>query len=300
MNDVPSQQTIEDIAIDMGTKTAYIEKDWFAIQLLKHIFDYRSDFDLNIIFTGGTCLSKGYGLIDRFSEDLDFLVVDKSESNRNDRSNFKNSFIEHVISLTRFSLKKESIESFNKNNSFKFLVTYPKIFQSDSLRDDLKIELKFLSPNLSLQTRPVKSFVAEHQRSSEEIMALCVSPIEIAGDKLSALTWRILNKKYKPQIMRHLHDLAWLKECIDESPDKFKKSAENSFKNDQDQRGAEVSQMSLCQRINNTLELLEGKSGYRDDYNNYVLEMSYSKDVDRISYESAVKIFKEICKIITK
>jgi predicted nucleotidyltransferase component of viral defense system len=31
--------------------------------------------DFQVIFTGGTALSKAYGLIQRFSEDVDFRVI---------------------------------------------------------------------------------------------------------------------------------------------------------------------------------------------------------------------------------
>lgn len=303
MSDVPKKQFIEDIAIEMGTDPAYVEKDWFAVQLLKYILVYQSDFDF--IFTGGTSLSKGYGLIDRFSEDLDFLVLEKRESNKGTRSSFKKEFIEYIKNLTSFSLDENSLEAFNKNKSFKFLVSYPKIFKSSPLRDDLKVEIKFLTPYLPLERRAIRSFVSEYREDPEETCALCVSPIEIAGDKLSALTWRILScnresKDYKPQIIRHLHDLAWLKEIIDNSSSPFKDSAIRAFEIDQDQGGDEVEQMSLVIRINKTLELLNGHSGYKDDYNQYVLEMSYSKDDAKISYESAIKRFNEICKIITE
>lgn len=232
MSDVPKKQFIEDIAIEMGTDPAYVEKDWFAVQLLKYILVYQSDFDF--IFTGGTSLSKGYGLIDRFSEDLDFLVLEKRESNKGTRSSFKKEFIEYIKNLTSFSLDENSLEAFNKNKSFKFLVSYPKIFKSSPLRDDLKVEIKFLTPYLPLERRAIRSFVSEYREDPEETCALCVSPIEIAGDKLSALTWRILScnresKDYKPQIIRHLHDLAWLKEIIDNSSSPFKDSAIRAF-----------------------------------------------------------------------
>lgn len=303
MSDVPNKQFIEDIAIEMGTDPAYVEKDWFAVQLLKHILLYQSDFDF--IFTGGTSLSKGYGLINRFSEDLDFLVFDRGASNQKTRSNFKRGFVEYVKSLSGFAIVENSLEAFNNNKSFKFAVCYSKTFKSSSLRDYLQVEIKFLSTSLLLERRAIRSFVSEYRKAPEETSSLCVSPIEIAGDKLSALTWRILScdresKDYKPQIIRHLHDLAWLKEIIDGSPVKFNSSVIRAFENDQNQGGDEVKQMSLFQRINKTLELLDVHPGYKDDYNKYVLDMSYSKDDDRISYESTISIFNDICNLITE
>jgi predicted nucleotidyltransferase component of viral defense system len=51
-----------------------IEKDWWVTEILRIVFSlpYAEDF----VFKGGTSLSKGYGLINRFSEDID-LAIDR-------------------------------------------------------------------------------------------------------------------------------------------------------------------------------------------------------------------------------
>ncbi len=52
-----------------------VEKDWWVVQTLRIIFEM--DFSKYILFKGGTSLSKAWGLIDRFSEDID-LALDKA------------------------------------------------------------------------------------------------------------------------------------------------------------------------------------------------------------------------------
>jgi len=52
-----------------------VEKDYWVCVVLKALFDEPQPIDL--IFKGGTSLSKGYGLIDRFSEDVD-LAFDRA------------------------------------------------------------------------------------------------------------------------------------------------------------------------------------------------------------------------------
>ena len=54
--------------------TAVIEKDFWVCWMLDILFR-NSDFANCLTFKGGTSLSKAYGLIDRFSEDID-LVLD--------------------------------------------------------------------------------------------------------------------------------------------------------------------------------------------------------------------------------
>lgn len=51
----------------------YIEKDYWISKILQQLS--RSIYANNTVFKGGTSLSKGYGLINRFSEDVDVAVL---------------------------------------------------------------------------------------------------------------------------------------------------------------------------------------------------------------------------------
>lgn len=55
-----------------GYAAVFIEKDYWVCQVLRVICG--PEYGADVIFKGGTSLSKGYGLIDRFSEDVDILV----------------------------------------------------------------------------------------------------------------------------------------------------------------------------------------------------------------------------------
>ena len=52
---------------------AIVEKDFWVCWVLKHLFA-DATFGERIIFKGGTSLSKVFGLIDRFSEDVDLIL----------------------------------------------------------------------------------------------------------------------------------------------------------------------------------------------------------------------------------
>jgi predicted nucleotidyltransferase component of viral defense system len=54
-----------------------VEKDLYVSYVLDFLFN-RSEIKDNIEFRGGTILSKGYNLINRFSEDID--IVYKNEN----------------------------------------------------------------------------------------------------------------------------------------------------------------------------------------------------------------------------
>ena len=62
------------VALKTGLPPASIEKDWWVTQVLKAI--YTLPYRDHLSFKGGTSLSKCWGLIERFSEDID-LGIDR-------------------------------------------------------------------------------------------------------------------------------------------------------------------------------------------------------------------------------
>lgn len=66
---------LEQTALRSGLSVNAIEKDWWVTLTLKALF--QSAYANYLIFKGGTSLSKGWRLIERFSEDVD-LAVDPS------------------------------------------------------------------------------------------------------------------------------------------------------------------------------------------------------------------------------
>ncbi len=55
-----------------GVNQIAIEKDWWVTVTLKALF--QTDCRDSLIFKGGTSLSKGFGIIERFSEDIDLAI----------------------------------------------------------------------------------------------------------------------------------------------------------------------------------------------------------------------------------
>tara|TARA_Y100000815_G_scaffold255928_1_gene263187 strand:+ start:1103 stop:1342 length:240 start_codon:yes stop_codon:yes gene_type:complete len=53
---------------------AFVEKDFFVVQLLNLLQKFNID-GYQIIFTGGTCLSKAYENTYRMSEDIDIPIA---------------------------------------------------------------------------------------------------------------------------------------------------------------------------------------------------------------------------------
>ncbi|MCZ4318408.1 nucleotidyl transferase AbiEii/AbiGii toxin family protein [Aequorivita viscosa] len=65
-----------------GISEVYIEKDYWVTFALKQIFTDANSIDI-AVFKGGTSLSKCFGIIDRFSEDIDLVVIKEEDETDN-------------------------------------------------------------------------------------------------------------------------------------------------------------------------------------------------------------------------
>lgn len=63
------------VAEKTGIPAAHVEKDFWVTEVLRGIAEAATTRDIEIVFKGGTSLSKAFGLVERFSEDVDVLVV---------------------------------------------------------------------------------------------------------------------------------------------------------------------------------------------------------------------------------
>ena len=78
-NDAPElrDEAFQETAAQLGMSKAIIEKDFWVCWSLKQLFALPS-FGEQMIFKGGTSLSKAYDVIHRFSEDVD-LSLDREQ-----------------------------------------------------------------------------------------------------------------------------------------------------------------------------------------------------------------------------
>ena len=75
VSDRDKQVAYEQVAQKVNLPDYAVEKDWWIVQTLAILFE--TEVGRHMVFKGGTSLSKAWGLIDRFSEDID-LAVDRN------------------------------------------------------------------------------------------------------------------------------------------------------------------------------------------------------------------------------
>ena len=65
------EQAILQAARRLGVSEQFVEKDYYVTEILRIVVE---QLDGKAVFKGGTSLSKGWRLINRFSEDIDLFV----------------------------------------------------------------------------------------------------------------------------------------------------------------------------------------------------------------------------------
>lgn len=304
MQKLVDKNIIEDIALKLKTNPSFVEKDLYAVKILKELSGFNQE-NAKLVFTGGTCLSKGYNLIKRFSEDLDFRIVTNSEFTRTQRKKFREFVINKIKTIPDVKYLEETLEKKNESKFFSFYVEYPKNFVVDkALRYDLRLEFTFENVILPTNTCQVKAMVSSYIEDIDGTEIECISPVEVAADKFSALMWRIDIRdrtqaegsiKNDATIIRHLHDLAALEKLI--SKKDFKICLEKSFSNDKGRGGSDKA-LDIIEFAQKTLNKLKTDKLYEEDYNGFVEILSYAEDDEIIDFKNALKAFERIIDLL--
>jgi len=122
-------ELVEVTAETIGLPQIYVEKDYWVTTALKYLS--QSSYINDVVFKGGTSLSKAYRLIDRFSEDIDLAVFasDKSDSAR--KKLLKN--IENTVAQGLSCLKNDMRESPRVQNFVKQFINIYEVLMAKIL-----------------------------------------------------------------------------------------------------------------------------------------------------------------------
>jgi len=116
-----------------GLSPQIIEKDWWVTAVLRALFSLPYAEILS--FKGGTSLSKCYGLIERFSEDIDIAVnrenPDFTKTNTRIRNDFRRAACKFVREELQFDLVKQLENNGLNPNDFTVKVNITPITTTD-------------------------------------------------------------------------------------------------------------------------------------------------------------------------
>lgn len=299
----PEEALFREIAQITGLIESFIEKDWYVTQIIGIIANVQHD-GFDVIFSGGTALSKAHQLLQRFSEDIDFRVhVQNDKNTRPLRSQFKSSVV-NALRGKGFNIADNQIQARNKNSFFSISLNYETHFQSDmALRPGVLIEITVQDTQLPPIALPVSSFVNTHTNQSPEVERIkCIDPVESAADKLSAISWRIPDRMRDsenddPSLVRHIHDLAILKEMA-LSHREFSTLVKGAMEQDRERpkNDASITKLSASERLQRMLQTLKNDKEYEREYRQFVEGVSYSNQAP--SFSEAVAVLEELIAIL--
>ena len=299
LNVPPEIELIEATAIELGVDPSFVEKDWYAMRLVATVANTRHG-GLAPVFSGGTSLSKGFGLIQRFSEDLDFKVLlPEAGIGRRERRAYRNAIVEAIRADDDWVLRDGDVATANATRFFCCHVGYPTTAAvAEALRPRLKLEMTLRSPLLRPEERSLHSFVSQALGENPEIPRIsCVAPAETAADKLSALTWRVLDPgtRHDPTLVRHVHDLAALEQhTIDYQG--FPGLLRQLLDADAARADAapEIAALPAADRLANALEILDGEPEHAARYGNFVRAMCYGNEDETPTFEDALEAVRRL------
>lgn len=221
-----------------GINQVAIEKDWWVTVALKALF--QTDCRESLIFKGGTSLSKGFNIVERFSEDIDlaishsfFGIERTSKSQRDKLRKMARKYIHETLSIQLDAqLRAMGITDFrienvtqvqNKNGEWHpidsdkdptvILLHYPSCVEDtiSYIPPRVKIEISCLSMDEPTEEREIRSLIGE-SFESEDNDADCkirtVVPTRTFLEKLFLLAEEFQKEKPRSvRMSRHLYDL---------------------------------------------------------------------------------------------
>lgn len=128
------EQLILRTSESLGIKSEIIEKDYYVTLFLKELVSVSPD----IIFKGGTSLSKCYHLIDRFSEDIDLNIETETKPSESIRKHLKSSIVSVIDKLGFTLTNPENVKSRRDYN--RYIIDYPSVLGASYLKEMLIIE----------------------------------------------------------------------------------------------------------------------------------------------------------------
>lgn len=289
----------KEVSLSIGIAPAYIEKDYYIVELLKIIASFQSD-SFSVTFSGGTSLSKGFGIINRFSEDIDFMVLSNDENSRSVYRTFRKNLFEKIDATGILKVSEDEKIIGNESRFVSFYVDYPKAFDDKSLRQQVKIEISAKPIRLKPKNQKINSWTDEYLGKDSELRINCLSPLETAANKFSAFLWRAdckdrtsnEKKLNDPTIVRHLYDLYKLQDVISSNESDFYKLIAKIYKDDRN-RGDKTNDQSLKEFATAALAKIKADKIYEKEYSDFVTNMVY-KDSDIIQFSFALNYFEKL------
>lgn len=234
INENDRKALFHNTAAKMGMTDAIIEKDFWVCYILDYLF-HRSAWKDNIAFKGGTSLSKAYGLIERFSEDIDLIIdwrvlgyginepwekrsntkqdIFNKEANAKVEKFLQDTFLPAISSDLAVELS-DTVKCFiDYDDPQTIKIVYPNSFSDISILQEIRLEIGALAAWTPVKSASITTYAAQEYRrlfrqSTTEI--LTVLPERTFWEKVTILhreAFRAVDRPFPARYSRHYYDL---------------------------------------------------------------------------------------------
>jgi predicted nucleotidyltransferase component of viral defense system len=285
------EQVILKVANETGIEPSIIEKDYYVTLFLKRIVQLQP----NIIFKGGTSLSKCYKVINRFSEDIDLNIDTQSKPTEGQRKKLK----ENIVSIIdEFGFTLDNADNVRSRRNYnRYIIDYPTVFSSNFLKEHLIIETAVYIKAYPCERLQATSIIYDYLKQNgyeDLIQKYGLEPFELNVqtasrtliDKLYALGDYYLSDAVQEH-SRHIYDIFKLSDIVSLDAN-LKQLVSEVF----DERKPHEQCRSAKDGIDMNVLLQEiiDKDIYKKDYENITEKMLF----EDVPYATAIKTLQKI------
>ena len=298
-----------DVADALGIESvAIVEKDHYIVELLRLLQPLSFDTH-QLVFAGGTALSKAGISLNRMSEDVDIKLVPVTgfslQYSRNQRKNIRKYIIktitETIVASGMFSMDEEYPKVTRDENRYNEIpVRYPQEYvQIPCLRPFIKLELMETDLLEAAENRAISSLVMDLTKKGEVVRAFpCATIGSTQAEKLismmrrTAASMRDVERAVDESLVRHIYDnFCIVREKGAEVP-VLKRFVQECIEQDIQRYGAQYPEFceSPVEELKMGLEELASNPVYKERYLQFVTPMVFGES--HVSWEEAYACFR--------
>jgi predicted nucleotidyltransferase component of viral defense system len=158
----------------------FIEKDYWVTYVLKNLS--LSKYSEQVVFKGGTSLSKAYGCIERFSEDIDLALKDPELGDAKRKNLMKQ--IEQAVSEGLDLIEEHPLEEKkgrNRRTFYQYLHIHP-VASFSPVKDVIQLEVNTFTHPSPVESRQIETFIKkflEENGFKEEVNRYELQPFNV-------------------------------------------------------------------------------------------------------------------------
>ncbi len=290
------KEIIEQVADDTGHAAVVIEKDYYVTMILRLLSQNLS----NVVFKGGTSLSKGFKAINRFSEDIDITFDGHIGEAR--RKKLKNVVLKGISEELGMPISNWNYTQSDRDYNAYFF-TYESVWsmENDRMLPSVKLETALGSYAFPTEKISIGSYIGDYfiKRDRADLAArfrldafdMKLQAVERTYiDKIFALCDYYMQGKSK-RYSRHLYDIFKLTDRLD---------AESVLSNLYGEIRKHRKKMKNCPSAEDGVNIPELINAFCDDdfYKNDYQEITNYFSDDYVAYEDTIEQMRKLAEII--